>query len=132
MEYSFIAYGHPNITAKHKNTIEWTTDKCLSVRGDCIIGVNSDFDFEQIKPLIKKNNKIVITIKVDDISEAIYCDLNPLFEDHHEIVIRRGDFRSKRTLGINSDKACIDLKKDLIKRLKKKDNKIEVKLITNP
>ena len=66
MEYSFFSFGHPNITAKHKTTLEFTKDKELSLRGDCIIGVNSTFELKEIKKMIKSGKKIKILIKVDD------------------------------------------------------------------
>lgn len=128
MEYSFFSFGHSNITAKHKNTIEFTKDKDLTLKGDCIIGVNSDFDLKKIKELIKNSKKIRILIKVDDLTEEITCKTNPDFDDNEEIVIRKSDFVSKRTLGIKADKACSDLNKEFIKKLAEKDKKIEIKL----
>ena len=55
MRYSFTCYGHENITAKHKTTLEFTKDKDLSLKGDCIVGVNADFDINKIKELIFKD-----------------------------------------------------------------------------
>jgi hypothetical protein len=130
MGYSFFSFGHPNITAKHKNTIEFTKDKELSLKGDCIIGVNSDFDLKEIKKLIKNSKRMKIEIKVDDIYEEINCELNPGFDDDKEIVIRKGEFVSKRTLGIKADKVCADLNQELIKKLSNKDHKIEIILQT--
>lgn len=127
MKYSFTAFGHPNITAKHKTTIELTKDNDLTLNGDCIIGVNSDFKLNEIK---KFQNKIKIMLKVNSIKEEINCEVNHDFDDDNEIVIRKSDFISNRTLGIKSDKACIDLKKELINKLKNPDQKIEI-LITD-
>ena len=53
MEYSFNCYGHENITARHKTTLEFTKDRDLSLKGDCIIGVKADFSLPQLKNLIK-------------------------------------------------------------------------------
>ena len=128
MEYSFFSFGHPNITAKHKNTIEFTKDKELSLKGDCIIGVNSDFDLKEIKKLIKDSKRIKIVIKVEGISEEINCEVNPGFDDDKEIVIRKGEFVSKRTLGIRADKACSDFSEEFINKLNQEGRKIEVTL----
>ncbi|HIP58595.1 MAG TPA: DUF371 domain-containing protein, partial [Archaeoglobus profundus] len=38
MKEVITAWGHPNITAKHRTTLEITKDEELSIRGDCIIG----------------------------------------------------------------------------------------------
>ena len=59
MLITFKAYGHENIRATHNRTIEFTKHKELSVRGDCIIGVNSDFSFGQN---ISKNSLNIISI----------------------------------------------------------------------
>jgi hypothetical protein len=126
--YSFTAYGHPNITAKHKTTLEFTKDKELTKRGDCIIGVNSDFDLESIRKLIKNKERIKIVIKVNNLSEEINAEINKDFKDNEEIVIRRSDFNSKRTLGIKSDKACINLSKELIELLKNPNQKLLISL----
>ena len=41
----FSARGHENIRGVHKTTFEFTKEKELTLKGDCIIGVNADFDF---------------------------------------------------------------------------------------
>ena len=74
MDCKFKAYGHPNITAKHKTTLEFTKDENLSLRGDCIVGVKADFSLSEIKKFIKsllsKKIKIVIsdlfTLSIND------------------------------------------------------------------
>ena len=126
MQYSFLTYGHPNITARHKNTLEFTKDKELTKRGDCILGVNSDFDLEQIKRIVSNHKKIKITLKSGNMSEEISADANQGFNDEREIVVRKTGFISKRTLGINADKACVDLDKELISLLKNPESKIYV------
>ncbi len=126
MEYSFFSFGHPNITAKHKNTLEFTKDKDLTLKGDCIIGVNSKFELKKIKDLIKNGSKIKIIIKIDDVMEEIYAELNRNFDDEDEIVMRKSNFISKRTLAIRADKACSDLDRGLIRKLSEKDKKIEI------
>ena len=54
----FRIYGHKNMLAIHKNTLEFTKDKELTKRGDCIVGVNSDF---KITKEILNAKKIKIT-----------------------------------------------------------------------
>jgi hypothetical protein len=130
MQYSFTSWGHENITAKHKRTLEFTKDSQLSLEGDCILGVNSNFSIYDLKELIKEGNKLKIIISVDNISDEVIFEANPNFNDEKEIVIRIGDFSSERTLGVKADKACSDLKKELIDKLNNPDQRIDV-LITN-
>jgi len=130
MSYSFFSYGHPNVRCTHKNTFEFTKDKEVSLDGDCIIGVNSDFDVNEIKKIIKnkqkKEEQVKINIIVDDLVEEVNCLVNLAFSDDHEIVVRRSNFKSERTLGLYSDKACIDFSEDFRRKLKNKDQKIKV------
>ena len=135
MGHSFTAYSHKNILATHKTTIEFTKDKELSLRGNCILGVNADFDLTELKKLIINKdkpikNKIKIIICVGDISDEIAAELNPDFDDDKEIVIRMGEFRSKRTLGVRADKGAAHIKRELVEKLKNSKQEIKV-LITD-
>ncbi|OGM01962.1 hypothetical protein A3K72_00150, partial [Candidatus Woesearchaeota archaeon RBG_13_36_6] len=106
----FTAHGHPNIRASHKTTFEFTKDRFLTKTGDCIVGVNADFSLSELKKLLK-NKRIKITIKVDKKIEEIIAQPNKGFDSEHEIVIRKTNFVSKRTLAINANKAAIDFDK---------------------
>lgn len=123
---SFSSFGHKNITAKHKNTLEFTKEPNITLNGDCIIGVNSDFDLEKIKTYIKGKKTIKLTISLGNIKEQITFQTNPDFNDDNEIVIRKSNFSSKRTLGIYADKSCSDLSKELKDRLKDPSTKINI------
>ena len=129
MEYSFKAQGHENILSNHKTTLEFTKDKELSKKGGCILGVSADFSLDEIKKLIKKSINKEIKIIIDD-EQEINGEINPDFNSDHEIVIRKTDFISDRTLAINADKAAVDLSRELVDSLKK-DNSFSVKLIFN-
>ncbi|MBI2652952.1 DUF371 domain-containing protein [Candidatus Woesearchaeota archaeon] len=133
MYYKFNAYGHPNILGTHKTTLEFTKDDELSLRGDCIAGVNADFSLPLLKKFIKslKNKQdIMITIqtisKPTKIKETIYAKLNPEFNSNKEFVIRKTDFVSERTFAIRADKAAFELNKQLIDFLKDKNSKISI------
>lgn len=124
----FFSYGHKNILATHKTTLEFTKDKMLSMEGDCIIGVNSDFDLKLLKEFLKKNKKINVKIKVDDDAEGFSCEANPDFNDEHELVIRKTDFNSKRTFGVKADKAAADIDRKIVQKLREDGKRIEVEL----
>lgn len=135
MHYKFYAHGHQNISATHKTTLEFTKDNEISTKGDCIIGVNADFDSTKLGQLIKKIKNKNITIAIQTISknkkykkikETIFAEINPKFDDDREFVIRKTDFISERTFAINSNKAAFGLNRDLINYLKEKGNRIIV------
>ena len=130
MRYKFHAFGHHNILGTHKTTLEFTKDTKLSLKGDCIIGVKADFDLCKLEDFIKKANNKKITIIIETpnkkIKEKINVKLNPSFSHDRELVIRKTDFLSERTLAIKADKAAFELKRELINYLKEKKNKISV------
>ena len=150
MRYSFTCYGHENVTAKHKTTLEFTKDEELSLEGDCIVGVKADFSFDSLKKFINKtpnqHKKITITIKTikkDEnnnnkiknkdkikklIEEKITAEINPEFNSDNEIVIRKTNFLSERTFAIKADKSSSELNRNLIDFLKDKTNKVMVVL----
>ena len=136
MEYSFNCYGHENITARHKTTLEFTKDRDLSLKGDCIIGVKADFSLLQLKNFIKSidNNKITIIIETmnninknnNKIIEKINAEINPGFNSDKDIVIRKSDFRDERTLAVKADKAAFELSRELIKNIIGNKQKISI------
>jgi uncharacterized protein len=103
----FKAYGHPNMRSAHRLTFEFTKDKELTPRGDCIIGVNANFRLEDIRPLLKFP-RIRLTIRLGDEQKVATAKTNPDFCSDHEIVVRRGIFISDRTLGTDSDLVAKD------------------------
>ena len=132
MQYKFHAYGNPNILGTHKTTLEFTKDSKLTLKGDCIVGVNADFGLNEIKKFINnsKSNKITITIETEDkkIKEMIEAETNPDFNDKTEFVIRKTDFVSERTFAIRANKAACDLRKDLAEYLHKNNSKIVISI----
>lgn len=134
MQIKFSCWGHENVTARHENSLEFTKDSKLSLNGDCIIGVKADFSLEEIRRFIeykKKNNSVKnidvkITIKIDDFVEDFDGILNEDFNDENEIVIRKSEFLSERTLVIKSSKVASEIDKKIIHKLQHKEKFIVV------
>ncbi len=125
MEYTFIVMGHPNISSKHKTTLEFTKDRDIGKTADCIIGVRSPVSMDNIPDEISnaiKEDKKLITLRletenaVDEIKGYGHPELT--LDHPTDMVSRKSDFKCSRTLMINADKAAIDLKKELINDLK--------------
>lgn len=129
MLFSFSCYGHENISALHRNTIEFTKDGELTVHGDCIIGVRADFNYKKLKDFIDKNKskKIKGEISIENLKDSFSFLLNPDFSDKGEIVIRKTDYKSERTLGTRANKSAKDIKRELINRIK--NSNVEIKVI---
>ncbi len=125
MEYTFIVKGHPNITSKHKTTLEFTKDTDIGIKADCIIGVKSPVSMDnipkEIVDAIKEDNKpITLRLETENATDKIrgYGHHELTLDHPTDMVSRKSDFKCSRTLMINADKAAIDLKKELIQDLK--------------
>ncbi len=123
--------GHENILGTHFNTFEFTKDSYLTKKGDCIIGVNSVFEFGNLAQRLKENRaqiKIRGIISVN-FSGKLYQDeffgiLNPNFDvNSKEIVFRKSNFDSPRTIAIRCNKSARELNRKMIQILKNPDVK---------
>ena len=131
-----MGYGHRNIQATHKTTLEITKDKHLTKRGDCIVAVAadralSDLSAEFKETLRKTNAKLTITIEVDGITEQIDAEGSPnlILAHPSDLVVRKSDYVCNRTLAIRADKAACDLSRELIEKLKNPQQKVKITLI---
>jgi hypothetical protein len=118
--------GHPNVISTHTKTIEITKAPTLSVRGDCIIGVNANKGCRDLKPalrdLLRQANLVVkIELEVGDLSFAIdgLSDSRLSLLNDHDIVIRKSNFVCPRTVAISCNKSSYDIPRDLVYLLRK-------------
>ena len=124
MNFKIMAKGHENVLSLHKSTFEITKDKDLSLSGDCIIGLDidksmEDFPEEFKEKLANDDTKVIVGLKTSNASDTIegfgHHDLS--LSHPTDIVCRKSTFVCSRTLMIKSNKAAIDLNRDLIKDL---------------
>lgn len=119
-----FAFGHANVQATHKSTIELTKDWNLSRTGDCIIAVGAekalaDLSNEFKQKLQKPNARLTITIEADGIMEQIHaCGSANLSLNHpSDMVIRKSNYVDGRTLAVSADKAAKDLSRKLVEKM---------------
>ena len=124
MIFKLKAYGHKNVTSKHKSTFEITKDKDLTLNGDCIIGVDMDktmLDFpEDFKSKLQNSKtKVNVNLKTINASDTIigWGSEDLILTHPSDIVCRKSTFICDRTLMINADKAARDLNTILISDL---------------
>ena len=127
-KYNFTVRGHNNVLALHKNTVEFTKDKELTLNGDCILGVDANFSLQKIKEILKQYNKLKLRVSVGDFSQSILFSGNIDFDDGRELVLRKSNFNSKRTLGCYSDLAAFDIDRKIVKQMKNEKTKMSVEL----
>lgn len=123
----FTCSGHKNILGSHSRTLEFTKDSWLTPDGNCIIGINADFDRAGLKNLLAYGS-MRIYLSAEGISDTITADVNPDFDIDDEIVVRLGEFRSQRTLGVNSDKASTHVDRRLIEKMKNPEQRMIVEI----
>ena len=124
MNFKIMAKGHENVLSLHKSTFEITKDTDLTLSGDCIIGLDidksmEDFPKEFKEKLANDDTKVIVELKTPNASDTIegfgHHDLS--LSHPTDIVCRKSTFVCSRTLMIKSNKAAIDLNRDLIKDL---------------
>ncbi len=130
------ARGHPNILATHKSTFEITKENYLTKRGDCIIGINANksvSDLSQsLKEIIKRSqSKITLILESGGIRDEVHGSGDPklMLSNPISIVVRKSSHISDRTLMIHSDKAAIDIKRDLINVLRNSEALLKITII---
>jgi len=117
------AKGHPNITAKHKTTLEITKDNHLTPRGDCIVAIAADKGFAELSDEFKERLRggcaVEVTIGCGGLFDTIRARGNPnlTFTHPKDIIIRKSDFTCPRTLAINADKAACDIDRELVQKI---------------
>lgn len=123
----FTAKGHPNISALHKNTLEFTRESHVSPEGDCIVGVDCDFKLAELKKMLGYE-MIRITMSIDGIKQSFCADVNKAYCDEDEMVFRITDYISARTLGTRSELSASGLDRSIAARMKDPDARMRVKI----
>lgn len=130
-----LAYGHKNIQATHKSTLEITKKAQLSKRGDCIIAVSANkaitnLSLELKENLQKQNAKITMLIEAGEVVEVVDALGSPRLILTHptDMVVRKSSYICSRTLVIQADKAACDLSRKLVEKLRNPKQKVKITL----
>jgi hypothetical protein len=130
-----FGFGHENVQATHHSTVEFTKDTHLSRNGDCILVVSADKGLADLSAEFKavlKTPHAELTIKIEagNISDEMHAlGSSQLTLTHpQEMVIRKSDYASNRTLGIHADKAAKDLSRELAEKLKNPKQQAKITL----
>jgi uncharacterized protein len=130
-----FGFGHENVQATHHATLEFTKDAHLSRNGDCILVVAADKGLSNLSSEFKaalKHPHAQLTVKIEagGISEEIHAYGSHQLSLNHpqEMVIRKSEYPSDRTLGICADKAAKDLSRELVEKLKNPKQQAKITL----
>jgi hypothetical protein len=134
-QVSFVAYGHKNVVAEHKTTIELTSQDFLTRRGTCIIGVRAGLTLKKLDNDIKElaraaDTEIRLRLTAEDLTDEIvgHGGRALTYDDSISMVARTSDFQCGRTLMVGADKAASDIRRDLIERLRQPQTQLKCEL----
>jgi len=129
------AFGHPNILASHPTTIMITKERQVTKRGDCIVAVDADksvadLSIEFKQALRQPEAKLIVELEVDGLKGEITAFGSPELKLNHpnDLVIRKSEFVSDRTLAVKADKSSADLSKAVVEKLKNPKQQITLTL----
>jgi len=118
-------FGHPMVRSAHRNTIEVTRDAELTARGDCIIGVRADkgpADFSKAirECLMDDRSEVLLAILVEPEEFVVRATGSSKLSltDPHEMVVRKSEFISARTVAIRADSAARDIPRSIVEELR--------------
>jgi hypothetical protein len=113
------------VLALHPTTIEVTTETHLTRKGDCIIGVGSDAGCgglrDTTKEALRKDGaKVLLKFVVGGESFVVTAkgDSRLTLTHPHDIVIRKSDFISDRTLAVGASAAAKDMPRSMVEALR--------------
>lgn len=113
------------VRSTHPTTIEITTEEYLTENGDCIIGVGAakgcaELDESIKEGLRKMDTPVTLRILAGDQTFQVNARGDPrLGLSHpHDMVIRKSDFISERTLAVHADSAAIGIPRRMVRLLR--------------
>ena len=129
------AFGHQNIRASHPTTIMFTKERHVTKNGDCVVAVDADkavadLSVEFKSALRQPNAKLTIELEVDGLKGQINAFGSPELTLNHpnDLVIRKSEFISDRTLAVKADKSSCNLSKAVVEKLKNPKQKVTLTL----
>ncbi len=133
--FRFHAYGHPQVSATHPTTLEITTDRHVTSRGDCIVAVRATHGLRDLPSKLKEtlsedNGRAVLEIRIGPQKFQVVGrgSKGLTFQHPREIVVRKSGFVSERTLLVNADKAAKDIPRSLVRSLQNPDQKVDLEI----
>jgi hypothetical protein len=126
------------VRSLHPTTIEVTMKDHLTARGDCIIGVSASKGCGQLaegtkNALRRTGSRVLLRVVVGKESFVLTARGDPRLElSHpHEMVIRKSDFVSERTLALGASAAAKDIPRSLVAKLRNPETvgRLEIEVV---
>jgi uncharacterized protein len=108
--------------ALHKTTLELTTEDFLTLKGDCIVGINAS------SIPVAMRGDIEIILEVGEWHWSVRAIANPSFTSKKCMVIRRSTHLDERTYATNASAAAKDIPREMVELLKDPKARLEVRI----
>ena len=121
--YRFKAYGHENVRAEHRSTLEVTAEEHLTPRGDCIVGVRAPHGSfglpENVKNALREGWNACLIVRAGPYSDVVCGRGDPGLQlsDDTRMIFRKSSFIEPATVFVGADKSARDLDRRLIGEL---------------
>jgi hypothetical protein len=113
------------VRSSHPTTIEITTEDYLTENGDCIVGVGASKGCSGLgvavkNGLRKEGSRATFGIVVGGRLFEVKASGDPrlTLTDPHEMVIRKSDYASDRTVAVHADAGSRDIPREIVGLLK--------------
>ena len=120
----FRAWGHRNVSARHRTTLEITREDYLTPKGDCIVAVRSEIGLsdlpDDMKREIRRGAMVVLIICSAGVCDSVVGWGHPGLglSDPVRMIVRRSTYTDDKTLMIRASKAARDLDRRLINEIR--------------
>ncbi len=127
MEEIILAYGHENITARHRTTMQVTKDREITKRADCIIGVRASKSAADLSQELKRHllegGHVDIEVETFAGSFRFGAEGSPklILNNAVDAVIRRSSYVDDRTIVIRAEASARDIPRRIVKSLRRRE-----------
>jgi hypothetical protein len=133
---SLTAHGHRNLRCTHETTLEITKALNITPKGDCIVAVNADKSLRDLSKSLRAivtepSSKVMMTLEVSGITDTVKGSGDPRLSlaSPEDIVCRKSNFVSERTLMVRADKAAADIDRRIVQALKNPEKVVYITII---
>ena len=119
------AWGHPNVRATHRSTVEVTVEDYLTPRGDCIVAVRAETGLaglpEELKGIIRSGGLVFLVVCAGGRCDSVVGVGHPGLglSDPYRMIARKSAHVDDRTLMICANKSARDIDRRIVSALRR-------------
>jgi hypothetical protein len=126
MRVSFEARGHRLLRSTHGKSIEITSDREITTRATCVVGVDAKFPATQLRQL---RGRVDVVLSSGDATARVVGQVNPGYDSDSRLVLRRSGADDADTFVVYADKTADDLPRELVDTLRITDATLDVEIV---